>query len=298
MAVFSRSILTLAAAAAIAPAAHAQDADPNQDIIVEGEGLEEPGMVRDLVQELSDTNRSDVPATRFFDALCLSVSGLNDAGNAYVLQRMEDNARSIGLRVQEPGCRANALVLIHDAPADLVEQIIEDVPHLLPRETRLHVRRQLADGDQVLLWHNEEDRNQGGRRNGTHDTMPGDDQVGGSLNVQASINVNSWPSRNALAFSRGVVSAAIIFDGEIVEGMVIERLADYATMRLLAPQLLPLDGVEPEPASIVAPFPEEGGPDQLTRFDQAYLSALYSMRPNAPATRLAQAVAEEYEGEE
>ena len=288
--------LSLAATAAFASFAVLPAAA--QDITVEGERAAEDAQVVDLVQELSSFRSSTEPATRFFDALCVSVSGLNEAGNAYVRDRINDNARAIGLPVQGEGCRNNAVVLIHDQPAALVEQIKDEVPHLLPRETRNHVRAQLADNAQVIVWHNEEDRDMGGRRMGFHDTMPGDDQVGGSLSGEARINVSGWPSRRGPEHSRGVVSAAIIFDGAIVEGMLIERLADYATLRLLAPQLLPLEGEAPEPASILAPFPADAGPDTLTRFDRAYLTALYALRADAPATSLPRAVLAEYENME
>ncbi len=278
--------------------ATAQDAPAEGEIVVPGETARAPEDVRSLVQRLAEDARPDVPATRFFDALCLSVSGLNSAGNDYLHDRIVRNAADIGLPAQGEGCRVNAMVLIFHDVAGLVERIKDEQPMLLPREERVAVDAAVARGDEFIVWHNEEDRNMGGRRLAYGRAVPGDDNVGGSFNVDARININNWPSRAELAFSRGVVSAAIIFDSEIIEGMEIDRLADYATMRLLAPDLIPLDGEFPEPASITAPFPAEGGPERLTRFDRAYLTALYALRPNAPAVRLARAVAEEYEGED
>ena len=52
------------------------------------------------------------------------------------------------------------------------------------------------------------------------------------------------------------------------------------------------------PASVTSPFPDESGPQGLTRFDAAYLEALYSLPPNAPALRMAGAVARIYESDE
>ena len=292
----SLAIATALAIACLPFAASAQDGQ--DDIVVTGEGAVEPNEVASLVQQLTDTHRADRPATRFFDALCLTVTGLNAAGNAWVKNRIEANARQVGLESQGEGCRANAVVMIHDDPAGLADRIAEEVPALLPRENLAGVRSQLAAGRQAIVWHNEEDRNQGGRRIGYQQAVAGDRGSGSSLNVVTRVNNNNWPSRSELAFSRGVVSAAMIVDGAVVEGMVIDRLADYATMRLLAPDLVPLQGAAPEPETITAPFPQEGGPEALTRFDLAYLTALYSLRPNAPAIRLARAVAEAYEGEE
>ena len=268
------------------------------NIIVEGEAPAEPDAVRELVQRLTETQRSDQPATRYFDALCLTVSGLNKAGNDYVRDRIYENALEIGLRNRGDDCLANALVLVHDDPDALVAQIVKDVPHLLPPDQRPGVRGQLAAGSPIIVWHNEADYSQGGRPGVVNSAIPGDENVGGSMNVQSQININGWPSRTLLAYSRAVVSAAIILDSDIVEGMEINRLADYAMMRLMAPALIPPDGEEPRPTSITTPFPEESGVNMLTRFDRAYLTALYSMRPNAPAPRLAELVAAAYKGEE
>lgn len=287
--------MATAMTALCAPAA-AQDQTGDRNIIVDGETVPEPSEVRELVRELSQTQRADRPATRYFDALCLSVSGLNEAGNTWIRERIYANAAEVELDNSGEDCLANALVLIHPDPAALVEQIKKDVPHLLPPEQRDTVNRQLASGSQVIVWHNLRDYSQGGRPGVINSAIPGDNNVGGSMNVQSQININSWPSRTQLAYSRAVVSAAIILDADIVAGMEINRLADYATMRLMAPELLAPGEEATRPASITSPFPEETGIDMLTRFDRAYLSALYSMRPNDPAPRLLERVAAAYDG--
>ena len=267
----------------------------DSEIVVTGEPAVEAGMVRELVKKLASSHRPDQPATRYFDALCLTVSGLNKAGNAYVRDRIYGHALELGLKNKGDDCVANAVILIHNDPEAVVDQIIRDVPELLPSGARPGVRTQLAEKRQVIVWHNEADYSLGGRPGVINSAIPGDETVGGAMNVQSQINVNNWPSRTLLAYSRAVVSAAVIIDGDIVAGMEIDRLADYATMRLMAPGLVPLEGAAPEPASITAPFPEDSGINVLTRFDRAYLAALYSMRPNAPAPRLAERVAELYE---
>ena len=292
------AIYAVLAVASVSTNALAQDrSGQDNTIIVEGEAPHPPEAVRDLVVRLADERGPQVAATRFFDALCLAVSGLNRAGNDYLRERIEDNARAAGLDVQRPGCRVNAQVLIHGDPAALVERIKEEAPAFLPREIRGRVDAQVARGERIIVWHNEEDRNEGGRRIGVHQNVAGGTRgVHDALNVEARINNNNWPSRGALSHSSGVVSAGIILDADIAAGMLIDRLADYATMRLLAPDLVPLTGDVPEPATITAPFPGDPGSPTLTRFDRAYLAALYSLRPNAPATQLAGAVAAEYEG--
>lgn len=265
--------------------------------MVEGEVLEDADIVRDVVQDMADEHGRDVPTTRYLDALCISVSGLNENGNNFVRDRVLDNAEYAGLRTQEPGCRANALVLIYDEPAELIERIKREQPWLIPAEAGNSIDRALYRGDQVIVWHNEEVRNEGGRpiyhsqniaggTRGSHD----------AISTAARVNNNGWPRRNALEYSRAVVSAVVILDADIVAGLDIVRLADYATMRLLAPNLVPLEQAT-SPASVTSPFPDESGPQGLTRFDAAYLEALYSLPPNAPALRMAGAVARAYEGD-
>ncbi|WP_338243936.1 hypothetical protein [Aurantiacibacter hainanensis] len=280
-----------------APTVAQDDVVSGGEIVVEGETQEERD-VRTLASRMTAEVGLDTPATRYFDALCLAVSGLNRAGNEYVANRIRANAQEIGLAVQDEGCRVNAQVLVHsDIPA-LYQRIKEDHPEMMTQDERVKVEAAVARGDDIVVWHNQEDRNTGGRRIGYSQTVPG--MVGSTtgLNVVARINDIKWPSRAELSSSRGVVSAAVLFDSDIVEGMEIDRLSDYATLRLLAPNLLPHEAARPDaPESIASLFPEEGGAEGLTRFDRAYLTALYELRPNAPSTRLAAAVAREYFGE-
>lgn len=267
-------------------------------IVVEAETLEEPAEVRAVVQELAQQHGRDAPTTRYFDELCISVSGLNRAGNEFARARILENAEMVGLTVQDPGCRVNALVLVYHDPAELVDRIKDEQPWAISAENENKLERALARGDQILVWHNEEVRDESGRRiPHSQDVAGGSRGVHETIGVAARVNHGGWPRRNALQHSRGVVSATIILDSDVVAGLDIVRLADYATMRLMAPDLVPLDE-RGSPASVTSPFPDESGPQGLTRFDAAYLEALYSLPPNAPALRMAGAVARIYEGDE
>ncbi|WAT17880.1 hypothetical protein OZN62_13335 [Aurantiacibacter sp. MUD11] len=294
----TRLLASLAAFAAVVVTPATAAAQEARDIVVEGEAPEEPATVREAVQTMAREHGRDVPSTRFFDELCVSVSGLNAAGNAYVAQRILENAAQAGLDGSADCSRANALVLVWHDPAGLVERIKDEQPWLLPEQQRNDVDRAIYRGEQVLVWHNEETYNAGGRPIGFQQNVAGGTQgVHNALSVETRVNNNGWPRRVDLEFSRAVISAVIIVDADVVPGMEIDRLADYATMRLMAPDLVPLD--EPgSPSSVTSPFPVAGGPDAMTRFDRAYLEALYDLAPNAPAIRLAGAVARAYEGEE
>ncbi|MFB0610943.1 hypothetical protein [Aurantiacibacter poecillastricola] len=273
----------------------AQDADPGEsEIVVEGVTEQEEQAVRELARRVTANDGHDTPATRFLDALCVSVSGLNRAGNEYIERRIRQNAAETGVPVQGEDCRVNAQVLIHNDIPGLVQRIKNEHVGMLTRDERVEVDAAVERGDRIVAWHNEEDRNQGGRRIRYGTDVAGMVASPTGLNVTARLNDNAWPSRTELPSSRGVVSAAILIDSEVAQGMLIERLADYATMRLLAPDFIPPGADETEPASVTSPFPQEGGAEDLTRFDRAYLQALYSLRPNAPSSRLARAVSRQY----
>ncbi|RJY08052.1 hypothetical protein D6201_00580 [Aurantiacibacter aquimixticola] len=228
----------------------------------------------------------------------MSVTGLNPTGYALIRDRIADNARDVGLEVQPEGCRVNALVVVWSDPAAVIARITEEQPGILPSDVRNSVEAAIARDEPVIVWHNEENRDQGGRRVAHSSDIVGTGGSASALNVQTRVNTYGRPSRTSLSYSRGVVSAAVVIDADAAVGMETDRLADYATMRLLAPDLAPLrDGI-PDPSSVTAPFPNEGGAQWLSRFDRAYLTALYSLRPNAPAIQLARAVSREYERDE
>jgi hypothetical protein len=295
-------LLTVLVLTALAPVcAFAQEVG-GTDILVTGERLE-PAAIRDAVRDMA-SERFDEPLVRFHDPVCLSVSGLGRVGSAQVRDRLLTNARAAGALVAEEGCRANALVLVVDDPAALVVRIEEKQPRLISPAERGRLDAALARGETVLVWHNEETRAAEGHALGISATVPGMPVTGPGSELGAETRVNSQARarRAGATNSRAVVNGVVILDIEHLVGMDLERVADFATMRLLAPGMraAPDAGDEREtgnPQSILAPFAAGRGAERLTRFDRAWLSALYDLAPNAASTRLAGAVARAYASE-
>ena len=274
------------------------------DIVVTGKRSLEEAAVRDAVHAMTNERSFDRPLVRFHDPVCFFVSGLGEAGDAQVRARLLANAQTAGIPVAEEGCRANALLLVVDDPKTLVEQMAEQQPKLIPSAERRRLEAALGRHEPVLVWHNEELRGSAGENVRTSSTAPGMPVAGPSaqLGAETPINSHARARRVGATHSRAIVSGVIILDIGHLVGMDLQRVADYATMRLLAPSMgaMPVSGDgaighEPDgPRSILTPFAAEQGDERLTRFDRAWLSALYDLAPNASSRRLAGAVARVY----
>ena len=291
------SALSLACAM---PALAQQQDSSESDITVQGSVVREPAEVREAVQRITTENGPDEPLLRMFSPLCLSVSGMPRSANLFVRDRVEANASEAGVELAED-CgdgRVNALVLVVRDPARVVDMIIAEQPDLIGVPDRNRVAALLAEGASVLHWVNEEVLGEGGRRVALSDSIVGASGSAASLNVSVPVNTHGRARRVGATHARGIRSTVLIIDADWLVGMDLERVADFASMRLLAPGLRPERHAESYPPSVIAPFAAGAGEEELTRFDRAYLAALYDLRPNAPATRLAAAVAQSYDGEQ
>lgn len=270
-----------------------QETSPGGDIVVSAE-LPEDAAVHAAVHAVMQERGSDQPLVRYLDPLCLHVTGMAARANAFVRQRMLANALEAGVRVAEGECRANAVVFAVKEPAELITLLEDRQPGLLTSDHRSRVNSEVAQGKPVLVWHNMEDRSQQGGRLAHSATMPGASGSQSPLNVSVRVNSHARPGRTSPSHSRAVVSGVVVLDVDWLVGMDLERVSDFATMRLLAPGMLPDGLVFDGPSSVTTPFAAGVGEQEMTRFDRAYLSALYGLRPDAPANRLPSAVARAY----
>lgn len=282
--------------------------DGGLDIVVTGERSLESNAIRDAVRDMSSNQRFDEPLVRFHDPVCLAVSGLGRVASNYVVERMAGNARAAGVPIADEGCRPNALVLIVDDPVTLVARIQETQPRLISRAKSRQLDAALARGETVLVWHNEEPRGEDGEALRVSSNVPGMPVTGpfSQLAAETHINTHGRARRIDVAGSRAVINGVVILNIERLVDMDLERVADYATMRLLAPGMQAarqIDVAAEEPASggpqtILEPFVAGRGVERMTSFDRAWLSALYDLAPNAGATRLPGAVAQMYASDE
>ncbi|MBH5322138.1 hypothetical protein [Aurantiacibacter sediminis] len=221
------------------------------------------------------------PIIRYYDPICLQVLGINTRFAEFVRARVIANAQEANMPIAEGDCEANAIIMVGQEPRVLYDALVDYNPRLVSPRSSSRVRREMADGEPAIVWHVLEPRDNEGIN-----PLP----VGWRTTVVPS---RTRPS-HVVAARLGVV----ILDADHLVGMDLERLSDYATMRLFAPRLIPNRYEIDEPRSIIYPFTPDTGETEMTRFDRAYLTALYSMQPQAPANRLPVAVARAFEADE
>lgn len=301
MKMYRSTFFTVLILAAIAPVrVFAQNAD-GSEIRVTGERVFEPEAIQDAVRDMVIEQRYDEPLLRFHDPVCLSVSGLGLVASAQVRDRMLTNARAAGVPVAKEGCRANALLIVVDDLGALVKGIEETQPKLISVVERRRLDVALARGETVLVWHNEEARGTEGQNLPMRSAVPGMPVTGSFSQFGAEHRINSHGRARRVepANSRNVISGVVILDIQRLVGMDLERVADFATLRLFVPGIR----VAPEtrdsagkrdinrPQSILDPFVAERGAERMTRFDRAWLRALYHLAPNAAPMSLGGAIA-------
>ncbi|MDC8754562.1 hypothetical protein OIK40_07910 [Erythrobacter sp. sf7] len=273
-------------------------------IIVEGEKELERKELRDALRDVAMRGRTfSRPLTRFQAPLCLQVSGLGETLGAQVAARIEENTRTAGFHVAEPGCEHNALVIIVRRPGQLIERLREEQPRLFNAGVNRKIKAAQRRGDVAIGWSLSRIADARGRpllQSGTFAGagITGAEALSASAGQAVPTTSSSGVSRFKIPFSLERVLSVLVFDVDRLDGVHLDQIADFATMRLLAEPQPTVEFEEENPAdSILNLFdldPLEA-PQELTAVDRAYLRGLYAMRPNDPGTRLESFVLAAYE---
>lgn len=260
---------------ALAPSSGGESAGERGDEIVVT-GQREAERRREVHRQARDIavtgNIFDDPLARFEARLCPGIVGLETEAAGYMIDRLRANARDLGLRVLDDGCTPNFLVVFTRDGQQMMGELRESSGHLFRFMDAGDKRALFDETGPVRVWTNIQRR--------TRDGMP----VANTRDL-----VNPPVARMDMAHSKiytptrnDIESAMVVFDADAVSGMTLLQLADYATMRGLA-QTRPAEEGMPV-GTILALFEDEASPpDSLTRFDRAYLRAVYDWIPNLPA---------------
>lgn len=237
------------------------------DIIVMGERQATKDEVRRKVERVLPPLSFEQPLARFTKPVCPGVVGLARPSAQAIIDRIGIIADEIGLRVGEPGCDPNLLVLIVPDSRATVRRLASRRKGVVAAQSLADVRRIVAEPVAARAWVEAEIRS----RDGT----PLYAGAGGP----PELAIES-PSRVALSFRRDIVAAYVVIDTASVVGRSTTQIADYAAMRGLA------DGRSGRAAagdSILATFTPDGdtqAPATLTAIDRGVLRGLYSGQGN------------------
>lgn len=209
---------------------------------------------------LAGNRESGAPIASFNRPLCLLVAAEDQAFAARIGRRVIDNAREAGVRANRGQCRPNAAIVFADEAHGQLSEL---------REERGRVYGSIYASQLTRMLERE--------RDGFAFQL---DDFNGIADRRGA-----GPERSALA------GTLVVIDRAAAEGLDPVQLADYATLRLLAPTgdlgTLSARGAEAPASTILTLFRDRAAaPSRMTRFDRAYLQSLYKLPQGTPARRI------------
>ncbi len=275
-----RKIASVAMAFAVSTPAWAQETDPQEEIVVVGERLQE--MVRAFVGEVAVAPGSEGQIARWDHKVCPLVAGLPARQLQYMADRIAQRAHQVGLETEGPGCKANILIFVTPDASRLAGGIVDEFRTLVGYYSENGVatlgRGPLEDfaasGAPVRWWH-------------VNQTVSADGQeLGGETagSGSAVIRGGAPPSRLRRATRQDFLRVLIIVDARQAQGLQFQALSDYVAMVSLA-QLDPAGETTGVPSILNLFADRDAGrtpPVAMTEWDEAYLDGLYNARRTAP----------------
>lgn len=241
-----------------------------EDVVIDGRRLEE--RVRAFVNEVSAPPRRRGIA-RWWDPVCFGVVNLEPAAALALIDRLSTVADEYGIRLAEPGCRPNVVMIFADDGQAMANALVEAERRLFHLGVGGLDRGKAALDDfresdaPVRWWHvSLPVIGASGQR---AIRLPGD----GPIYVPAEGLVNHGrPITDVLN------KVIVIVDAGKVEGVDGDQLAEYLAMVSLAQ-------VDPEGDiagydTVLNLFAASTAPAGLTSWDRSYLEGLYQMRPD------------------
>lgn len=275
----SAAVFLIAACSSGAPGmaqdpAEPEPTDENPGIIVQAERERQEKQIHSLARKVTGSLPSSRPIPRFHRKLCLIVGGVSaELANAFGT-RIIENAQLAGVPVEMGDCKPNALVVFTDnSRADLV-QIRKKNRWMFGNLPRSQFDRMMASRDEVFVW---------------QATQPM-----GLTGMAFDIENREFPENRSTVdgggrlsntFKIDVATSVVVIDKTALDGKSAMQVADYASMRLLAPTAEVASLSEGEPATIMTLFRDPASaPPELSPFDIAFLRGVYDIPPNAPSS--------------
>ncbi|MDQ3125246.1 MAG: hypothetical protein M3Q74_06525, partial [Pseudomonadota bacterium] len=245
-----------------------------EDVLVEGRQLE--ALVRNFVTEVSQpaNNRG---LARWNRPICVGAVNLRSEVARYVIDRVSDVARELGVEAHEPGCRPNILIVGTVDGAALASAIVEDRPRNFDlrhngTDAGTAAFRNFRTGPQPVRWWQISmpvDSETGGRAV----RLPGDiDPATGR--PAAPVILSHSASRLRTQIKDSMIRSVVIVDVDRLGGANLVQLADYVA--LVALSQVDADAVTSAYPTILNLFDDPASaPVGLTDWDRSYLTALY-----------------------
>jgi hypothetical protein len=260
-------LISLAAVAIALGSPQTAPQQPTQlpDVTVENRPLEE--IVRTFVDEVADPLPGFGPA-RWDRKLCVGVAYLRPPLARFMVQRVGQVAREIGVETGSPGCRPNVLVVAAADGEEMARAMVSARSSLFltsvtgANQSRSDLEAFQAADLAVRWWHISLPVN-------TYTEQAAVRLPGGGPGESSG----ETGSRLRTELRNDLQRVFIIVDFNQASGTSIQQLSDYVAMVALA-QVNP-DAETSRYDTILNLFGGPGAPSGLTDWDRSYLQALY-----------------------
>ncbi len=183
---------------------------------------------------------------RFKTPLCLSLAIDDPARGALIGRRIIANARAAGLTIAKRKCRPNALVVIGDNMRETIHERRRSGRRFFVRLKRHEIDRLMKVRDPVYVFHD--------------------------------ILVTGRTERTGRLIRKEMLAGVLMMERAPSEAFTPEQVADYITLRLLAPTREMEELARGAPRTIMTLFAApDTAPPEMSRLDRKYLAALYCL---------------------
>jgi len=225
-----------------------------------------------LVKAIAGEPAARRPLARLRNPLCLTVAANDEAFGRTVAERIMDNARAAGVPIHRAGCTPNALVTFSQ---NAVEQIAErraEGHEFFRRMSESEINAALAGRDPAYVFQSIEQTTRIGEGDAALNDGP----------------MAYWTKeRSYLRTPQDLVTTLVVIEAGAVAGLSPVQVADYASLRLLAPTGEVRSDADRPAATILTLFAApDKAPAQMTRADRAYLRSLYKLPRTAFAAEV------------
>lgn len=271
-------ILGAAVALAVGQPLFAQAASETQtysDILVTAERADKEEAVQGLARQVTGRLPFDRPIARFQQPMCLAIAGVKDAFVDGFAARIVDNAKLARVPIATGECRTNALVIFTSDTRKELERARKKNRWIFGNLGVAALKKMLESRDPAFAWRAT--------------------QVLGTNGMPVQYDDREIPQNRTIEMSGrlkqpimiGVTGAIVVIDRDAADGKTAQQLADYATLRLLAPTAEVREMTPGAPDTMMTLFLDPANaPAELTEFDTAFLRGVYAIAGNVPASNV------------
>lgn len=270
------------------------------NITVTGERTLDAEELRDGIRDLAMRGRAYFrPLERYQTPFCPVVLGMPERMGAYVTERLRANASDAGLELGDENCAVNAIIIVTSDREKLIKDLRKKKRSLFTAGISRKIGAALKRDDAAIVWSRyivQGPRGRDGGASGTNTTNALDGTfaaAGGAARQNQQITASTF----MVNYSIEKASTMMVIDVNRLNGVHLDQLSDFATLRILAEPQPDVEIAQDGARTILNLFdgPPSEAPMQMSALDRAYLKGLYAMRPNEPSNRLEHFVRLAYE---